>query len=135
MTESSGRATGASAWALGLLVLLPIPLLGPLAAGGGMIAACGSLSRQGALARRNAEAARSWGRLFLIVSTALLLVQLALGLVRLMQPEAGATGVLPQGIPLILYLVVCVVHLAVVLVALRRARRGEVVRLPFVRGV
>jgi hypothetical protein len=134
MTSSSGQATGASAWALGLLVLLPIPFLGALAAGGGMIAAYGSLSRQGALAKQNAALARSWGRLFLIVSTALLLVQLSLGIVRLTQPSAAASGLLPQGIPLLLYAIVCVVHLVVVLVALRRARRGEVVRLPFVRS-
>ncbi|WP_313356748.1 hypothetical protein [Microbacterium sp.] len=135
MTDSSGQATGASAWALGLLVLLPVPFLGSLAAGGGMIAAYGSLSRQGPLAKQNAALARSWGRLFLIVSTALLLVQLTLGLVRLTQPSAVASGLLPQGIPLLLYVIVCVVHLVVVLVALRRARRGEVVRLPFARSV
>lgn len=135
MTGSSGQATGASAWALGLLVLLPVPFLGPLAAGGGMIAAYGSLSRQGPLAKQNAALARSWGRLFLIVSTALLLMQLTLGIVRLTQPSAAASGVLPQGIPLLLYGIVCVVHLVVVIVALRRARRGEVVRLPFVRSV
>ncbi|PKI92091.1 hypothetical protein CW368_04430 [Actinomycetales bacterium SN12] len=135
MTGSSGQATGASAWALGLLVLLPIPFLGPLAAGGGMIAAYGSLSRQGPLAKQNAALARSWGRVFLLVSTALLLLQLALGLVRLTQPSAPASGFLPQGIPLLLYVIVCVVHLVVVLFALRRARRGDVVRVPFVRSV
>lgn len=135
MTDSSGQATGASAWALGLLVLLPVPFLGALAAGGGMIAAYGSLSRQGPLAKQNAALARSWGRLFLVASTALLLVQLTLGLVRLTQPSAAASGLLPQGIPLLLYVVVCVAHLVVVLVALRRARRGEVVRLPFARSV
>lgn len=135
MTESSGQATGASAWALGLLVLLPIPFLGALAAGGGMIAAYGSLSRQGPLAKQNAALARSWGRLFLIVSTALLLVQLTFGIVRLTQPSAASSGLLPQGIPLLLYVIVCVVHLVVVLVRLRRARRGEVVRLPFRRSV
>ena len=134
MTGSSGRATGASAWALGLLVLLPVPFLGPLAAGGGMIAAHDSLSRQGPVAKQNAALARSWGRLFLIVSTALLLLQLIVGLVRLTQPSAPATGLLPQGIPLLLYVMVCVVHLVVVLVALRRARRGQIVRLPFVRS-
>ncbi|MEV7631355.1 hypothetical protein AB0N64_02985 [Microbacterium sp. NPDC089318] len=134
MTSSSRPATGASAWALGLLVLLPIPILGPIAAGGGMIAAYGSLSRQGPLAKQNAAAARSWGRLFLISSTLLLLAQLIIGLVRMMQPSASASGFLPQGIPLALYLVVCVVHLVVVIVALRRARRGDLVRVPLVRS-
>lgn len=134
MTTPNRQATGASAWALGLLVLLPIPLLGSLAAGGGMIAAYGSLSRQGPLAKRNAAAARSWGRLFLITSTALLVAQLVLGLVRLTQPSAPASGFFPQGIPLTLYVAVCLVHLVVVVVALRRARRGEVVRVPFVRS-
>lgn len=134
MSGSSAPATGASAWALGLLVLLPIPFLGPLAAGGGMIAAYGSLSRQGALAKQNAAVARSWGRMFLITSTSLLVVQLVLGLVRMAQPSAQAAGFFPQGIPLALYIVVCVAHLVVVIVALRRARRGEVVRVPFVRS-
>ena len=127
-------ATGASAWALGLLVLVPIPFLGALAAGGGMIAAYGSLSRQGPLAKQNAVSARAWGRLFLVSSTVLLLAQLVIGLVRMMTPSAPATGFFPQGIPFALYIVVCVVHLVVVLVALRRARRGEAVRVPFVRS-
>ena len=130
MTAEGRAATGASAWALGMLVLVPIPFLGALAAGGGMIAAYGSLSRQGPLAKQNAAAARAWGRLFLVSSTALLLAQLVIGLVRMTAPSAPATGFFPQGIPFALYIVVCVVHLVVVLVALRRARRGEVVRVP-----
>lgn len=134
MTTSGRVVSGASAWALGLLVLLPIPFLGALAAGGGMIAAYGSLSRQGPLAKRNAAAARSWGRLFLSASTVLLVVQLVIGLVRMTQPSAPASGFFPQGIPLTLYVVVCVAHLVVVVIAVRRARRGEVVRVPFARS-
>lgn len=134
MTAEGRAATGASAWALGMLVLVPIPFLGALAAGGGMIAAYGSLSRQGPLAKQNAAAARAWGRLFLVLSTALLLAQLVIGLVRMTAPSAPASGFFPQGIPFALYIVVCVVHLVVVLVALRRARRGEIVRVPFVRS-
>lgn len=135
MTASRPSATGASAWALGLLVLLPVPFLGALAAGGGMIAAYGSLSRQGALAKQNAARARAWGRLFLVVSTSLLVVQLVIGVVRMTQPSAPAAGFLPQGIPLVLYMIVCVLHLVVVVIALRGARRGEVVRVPFVRSI
>ncbi|MEV7620259.1 hypothetical protein AB0N59_08960 [Microbacterium sp. NPDC089321] len=134
MTAEGRVATGASAWALGMLVLLPIPFLGALAAGGGMIAAYGSLSRQGPLAKQNAATARAWGRLFLVSSTVLLLAQLVIGLVRMTTPSAPATGFFPQGIPFALYIVVCVMHLVVVLVALRRARRGEAVRVPFVRS-
>lgn len=126
----AGQATGASAWALGLLVLLPIPLLGPLAAGGAMIAAYGSLSRQGPVAKANAAAARSWGRLFLIVSTSLLVLQLAIGLVRLTQPDAAASALFLLVMPLVLYVAVCAAHLVVVIVALVRVRRGEVLRVP-----
>ncbi|UWF78136.1 MULTISPECIES: DUF4870 domain-containing protein [Microbacterium] len=125
-------ATGASAWALGLLVLLPVPFLGSLASGGAMVAAYGSLSRQGPLAKANADAARRWGRLFLLVSTALLVVHLAITLPRLFL-SAGSAGFLPQGIPILLYIAVCVVHLVVVIVATVRASKGEVVRLPFGR--
>ncbi|WP_193598437.1 DUF4870 domain-containing protein [Microbacterium sp. YJN-G] len=130
----SGReATGVSAWALGLLVLLPVPLLGALAAGGAMVAAYGSLSRQGPLAKANAAAARRWGAIFLIVSTGLLVLQLALSVPRLFgTPEP--VGFLPLGIPILLYATVCLVHLVVVIVATLRARRGEVVRLPLVGG-
>ena len=134
MSEPGRTATGASAWAMGLLALLPIPILGPIAAGGGMIAAYGPLSRQGPLAKQNAAAARSWGRVFLVSSTLLLLAQLVIGLVRMTQPSAEASGFFPQGIPLALYLVVCGVHVVVVLLGLRRARRGEIVRFPFARS-
>jgi len=128
------EATGVSAWALGLLVLLPVPILGALAAGGAMVAAYGSLSRQGPLAKANAAAARVWGAIFLIVSTALLVIQLVLGLIRLAQPSTAASGFFPQGLPITLYVLVCLVHLVVVVVATLRARRGEIVRLPFLRG-
>ncbi|GAA3927990.1 hypothetical protein [Microbacterium soli] len=125
------RATGLSAWALGLLILLPVPMLGSLAAGGAMVAAYGSLSRQGPLAKANAAAARRWGAIFLIVSTGLLAAQLALGLIRLAAPAAGPTGFLPQALPILLYVLVCIVHLGVVIAAMLRARRGEVVRFAF----
>jgi hypothetical protein len=132
MTTSGRTATGVSAWALGLLVLLPVPMLGSLAAGGAMVAAYGSLSRQGPLAKTNAASARRWGAGFLLVSTALLVLQLALSVPRLFgTPEP--VGFLPLGIPIVLYVLVCIVHLVVVVRGTLQARRGEVVRLPFLR--
>lgn len=132
MTASGRTATGVSAWALGLLVLLPVPMLGSLAAGGAMVAAYGSLSRQGSLAKANAAAARRWGAGFLLVSTALLVLQLALSVPRLFgTPEP--VGFLPLGIPIVLYVLVCIVHLVVVVRGTLQARRGELVRLPFLR--
>lgn len=131
---TSGReATGVSAWALGLLILLPVPMLGSLASGGAMVAAYGTLSRQGPLAKANAAAARRWGAIFLVVSTGLLLLQLVLGLIRLAAHTGEASGFFPQGIPITLYAVVCLVHLVVVIAGTLRARRGELVRLPFMR--
>lgn len=129
MSSGPRQATGASAWALGLLILLPIPMLGSLAAGGAMVAAYESLSRQGPVARANAAAARRWGAVFLVVSTGLLLVQLLLGVWRLWGQDEASSGLLPVGIPIVLYAVVCVVHLVVVIVMLPRVRRGEVVRI------
>ncbi|MDT0156700.1 hypothetical protein Q9R19_03570 [Microbacterium sp. ARD32] len=134
MTGRRSEATGVSAWALGLLILLPVPMLGSLAAGGAMVAAYGSLSRQGPLAKANAASARRWGALFLIVSTALLVIQLIIGLVRLTTSAGVTSGFFPQGIPITLYALVCIVHLVVVIIGTLRARRGEVVRMPFVRG-
>lgn len=132
MTMSGRTATGVSAWALGLLVLLPVPMLGSLAAGGAMVAAYGSLSRQGPLAKTNAASARRWGAGFLLVSTALLVLQLALSVPRLFgTPEP--VGFLPLGIPIVLYVLVCIMHLVVVVRGTLQARRGEVVRLPFLR--
>lgn len=132
MTAPGKEATGVSAWALGLLILLPVPMLGSLASGGAMVAAYGSLSRQGPLAKANATAARRWGALFLVVSTGLLALQLILGLIRLTaSPGEAASGFLPQGLPILLYVLVCVMHLVVVILGTLRARRGEVVRLPF----
>lgn len=132
MTSPGRTATGVSAWALGLLVLLPVPMLGSLAAGGAMVAAYGSLSRQGPLAKANAASARRWGAGFLIVSTALLVLQLAVSVPRLFgTPEP--VGFLPLGIPIILYALVCVVHLVVVVRGTLQARRGELVHLSLMR--
>lgn len=133
MTRPAREATGVSAWALGLLVLLPVPLLGPLAAGGAMVAAYGTLSRQGPLAKANAAAAKRWGTLFLLVSTGLLVLHLALT-VPLFWLPSEPRGFFPLGIPFVLYLLVCAVHLVVVIIATMRARRGEIVRLPFARS-
>lgn len=133
MTSPGRTATGVSAWALGYLVLLPIPLLGPLAAGGGMVAAYGTLSVQGPLAKANAAAAKRWGTVFLVVTTVLLLVQFALTIPRWISP-GPEVGFFPLGLPIVLYLLVCVLHLVVVTVATVRAARGLVVRLPFQRA-
>ncbi|WP_298867883.1 hypothetical protein [uncultured Microbacterium sp.] len=133
MTSPGREATGVSAWALGLLILIPVPMLGALASGGAMIAAYGTLSKQGELAKVNAAAARRWGLTFLVVSTGLLVAQLVIGIVRLITHATGAPGFLPLGIPIGLYFLVCVVHVMVVVVGTMRARRGEVVRLPFMR--
>lgn len=134
MTTGAGRtATGVSAWALGFLVLLPIPLMGPLAAGGAMVAAYGTLSVQGPLAKANAASAKRWGSIFLVVSTALLVLQFALTIPRLVNP-GPAVGFFPIGIPITLYVVVCVIHLVVVTIGTVRASRGEVVRLPFTKA-
>ncbi|BDZ38851.1 DUF4870 domain-containing protein [Microbacterium suwonense] len=133
MTGRDQEATGVSAWALGLLILLPVPMLGSLAAGGAMVAAYGSLSRQGPLAKANAASARRWGAIFLVSSTGLLVIQLIIGLVRLTTSADAVSGFFPQGIPIVLYALVCIVHLVVVIVGTVRARRGEVVRMPFSR--
>lgn len=132
MTPPGRTATGVSAWALGLLILLPVPMLGSLAAGGAMVAAYGSLSRQGALAKANAASARSWGAVFLVVSTGLLVLQLALSVPRLFGTPQPV-GFLPLGIPIVLYALVCVVHLVVVVRGTLQARRGELVRPSFRR--
>ena len=130
-STGAGRpATGVSAWALGFLVLLPIPLLGPLAAGGGMVAAYGTLSVQGPLAKANAASAKRWGSFFLIVSTALLVLQLSLTVPRLITP-GPSVGFFPLGVPIMLYVLVCVIHLVVVTVGTVRAARGQMMRIPF----
>lgn len=133
MTSPGREATGVSAWALGLLILIPVPMLGALASGGAMIAAYGTLSKQGELAKANAASARRWGLIFLVVSTGLLVAQLVIGVVRLVTHASGAPGFLPLGIPIALYFIVCVVHVMVVVVGTMRARRGEIVRMPFAR--
>ncbi|MGB4135763.1 MAG: hypothetical protein WA971_04315 [Microbacterium sp.] len=117
-------ATGASAWALGLLILLPVPLLGATLAGLGMATAHRSLSRQGPLAAQNAAAARRWGMLFLLVSTGLLVLQVVVRVPSVIRQEA--VDLLPMGIPILLYVLVCAIHLVVVVIGMTQASRGEV---------
>ena len=116
MTSASRPVTGASAWAWGLLPCCCRSLCwGRCRAGGGMVASHRSLAREGGVAKANAESARRWGKAFLTVTTVLVVAQLVWGLIRFTQPSSAASGFFPQGIPITLYVLVCVVHLVVVI--------------------
>lgn len=122
-------ATGMLQWAMGLLVLLPIPFLGGFVSGITMAATFGAAAKHGGRARENARAAANWGLTYLTVSTALLIihficiVQFANG--------PGMRGFYPLGIPITIYLGVGILHLVVVVIAMVRVGGGGTMRVPF----
>ncbi|WP_074732174.1 hypothetical protein [Microbacterium hydrocarbonoxydans] len=59
-------------WALGLLILFPVPFLGGLLSGIAMAVSGGASRRFGGVARENARAALNWGLTYLLVSTVLI---------------------------------------------------------------
>ncbi len=126
-------ATGSTAWGLGFLGLIPIPVFGMIIAGVVMASVYGSQRRRGPVAEGNARNAANWG-LTLIVGTIV-----SFGLSGVLAGMFGETsrGFFPVGSPILLYIELCVAHLVVIIVGLSKASKGQVfenpIAIPFFR--
>lgn len=127
--------TGSTAWAVGLLALIPIPFLSALIAGLTM----GLIGRgqriTGPLAAANGRNAANWGFTYLTLVVILGVAHFLL-LFALTQ-DGPQSGFYPIGIPLTIFIVVSVFHLIVSVVGMTKAGRREVFTapaIPFLRG-
>jgi hypothetical protein len=116
-------------WALGFLILLPIPFFGGLASGVAMAVSGGSSWRVGGPARENARNALNWGLTYVMVST--LLVILHFVLLFTLTAETPTSSFYPLGIPITIYFALSIVHLVLVIMGTVRASSGKVMRVPF----
>lgn len=121
--------TGTVAWAMGFLIFIPIPLLGALVAGIVMPAVYSAASKGSDIARANARSAANWGLTFLLVSTILIVTHFVL-LFTLTRDEP-VRDFYPLGIPITLYLLICVAHVVLTIIGTVRAAQGNVMKVPF----
>lgn len=116
-------------WALGLLVVLPMPFVGGIASGIAMATSGSRSLRYGGLARENARAALNWGVTYLLVSTALLVTHFVVLFV--VTGGQAVRAFYPLGIPITAYFALSLAHLVIVIVGMVRASSGGVMRTPF----
>ena len=116
-------------WALGLLILFPVPFLGGLLSGIAMAVSGGASRRFGGVARENARAALNWGLTYLLVSTVLIVSHFVI--LFTLTEDSPATGFYPIGIPITVYFALSLLHLVLVIVGMVRASSGKVMRVPF----
>lgn len=114
-------ATGALPWGLGLLILIPIPVLSALVASIAMLIAGRSARHKGPLAEANGRHAANWGLTYLLLTVVLIgahvAILFALG-------GEGSTTFFPIGIPITLWLIAGVVHLVVTIIGLVKASKN-----------
>lgn len=125
--------TGAMAWGLGLLVLIPIPFISAIVAGIAMIIAGLSQRQAGGIARENGRNAANWGVTF-IVLTVLLVGGHFILLFILTGDGTKLTGFYPLGILLTVWAATVVTHIILSIAGIVRASRQQVlapVALPF----
>lgn len=115
-------------WALGLLILFPVPFLGGLLSGIAMAMSGGASRRFGGVARENARAALNWGLTYLLVSTVLIVSHFV---ILFTLTEDSPTGFYPIGIPITVYFALSLLHLVLVIVGMVRASSGKIMRVPF----
>lgn len=124
------RATGAAAYAVGLLVCLPVPVVNIFIAGGAMARVYRSMRRLSPLAAENSRHAANWGltllTVFFVVVTPVVVMLWAL------EPTE-----VWMFLPLVLLVPAGIVHLVIVVKGFRRAKRGLVyasaLAIPFLR--
>jgi hypothetical protein len=126
---AAAPARGILPWAMGFLVMMPIPFLGAIVSGVCMAVTGGGARRAGGVARENARSALNWGLTYLVLSTILLVLHFVL--LFSLTADGPVPGFFPLGIPITLYLLLGVLHVVVVIVGTVRASGGTAMRVPF----
>ncbi|MFP7832675.1 DUF4870 domain-containing protein [Marisediminicola sp. LYQ134] len=128
--------TGSLYYGLGFLAFIGIPFLSVITAGIVMAAIYPSAKKKGALAAENARQAANWG--YTLILLTVLTVGGHFALLFAFTRDEPVSGFYPLGIPITLFVVVCVVHLVVIIRGLVRAHHREVstnrLAIPFIRA-
>ncbi|WP_053351792.1 DUF4870 domain-containing protein [Leucobacter musarum] len=127
-------ATGAAAWAVGLIACSFIPGVSAIAACIVMLIVGAQARKRGGLAEANGRAAMNWAFTYLFATIVLLIAHLAL-LLSLTDTEY-ARGFFPIGIPITIWLLLSIVHVVFSIVGLVRASSGKEFRawsIPVIR--
>lgn len=116
-------------WALGLLILFPVPFVGGFASGLAMALGGGASRRFGGVARENARNALNWGLTYLLVSTTLLVSHFVI--LFTLTADSPTSGFYPIGIPITIYFALSLMHLVIVIIGMVKSSGGSVMRVPF----
>lgn len=120
--------TGTVAWALGLIALVPIPIVASLVAGLLMGLLGRAQRRQGPIAATNGRNAGNWGFTYLLASAILWTTHFVL--LFLLTRNGPASGFYPLGIALTIWAVLTIVHLVICVIGTSRANKGHVFKVP-----
>lgn len=126
-------ANGSLAWGLGLLVLIPIPVLSALIASIAMLIAGRSARHKGPMAEANGRHAANWGLTYLLLTVVLVGAHVA---ILFSLGGEGSPHFFPIGIPITLWLISGVIHLVVTIIGLVKASKNQEYRglgLPLLR--
>lgn len=123
---------GAAAWALGFLAYVPIPVIAQIMTGLIMAGVYPTQRKRGPIAHANARNAANWGLTYSVMTVALFGLALIFAVIISnggTETVRGPVTALPA-IPLLLWCVLCVVHVVVTIVGTVKATRGSVFRFP-----
>jgi flagellar biosynthesis protein FliR len=127
--------SGAVAWGLGLLAIVPFPFVSAVAASVTMAAVGRAQRKNGSIAAANGRNAANWGLTYLALSVALIAVHFLV--LHLFTQGAPQTHFFPIGIPITIWGLVSLVFVIVCIVGLSRSNKGAVFAapaIPFVRS-
>jgi uncharacterized Tic20 family protein len=127
--------SGAIAWGLGLIALVPFPFGSALAATIVMAAVGRSQRKYGPVAAANGRNAANWGLTYLAASLPLIVLHVAV--LYLLTRGAPQTHFFPIGIPITIWALVSLVFVIICIVGLTRSNKGQVFAapaIPFVRS-
>lgn len=124
------QPTGSIAWGMGLLVLVPFPIVSTLLAGVLMIVLGRSQRKNGPLAAANGIRAANWGVTFLVVSVLLWVAHFAV-----LAAVGSSTSFYPVGIPITILGVFTIAHIVVCALGLTKAKKGQVLNVPVIPAI
>jgi hypothetical protein len=119
---------GGAAWGVGLLALVPFPIVAPILTGILMAAIGRSQGRDGRVAAVNGRNAGNWGLTYTILSIILWTAHSLL--LFLLTRDGPARDFFPIGTALTLWVVLTIVHVVLCIRGMLRAKRREVFAVP-----